>query len=140
MSRKKSDEMMNGLDDQEDVIAIEGEQPSSPRQSSSVVVGCKLPNGIVLEHPLDSTKKVVINGLNKATIVGAKYAVTTIDSDFWAEWIKIHKDFPAVLSGSIFVAQTSASVASIAREYQDRKTGFEGMDQEAGGVKAAKGD
>ena len=31
--------------------------------STCVVIGCKLPHGLILDHPLDPSKKVEINGL-----------------------------------------------------------------------------
>lgn len=110
-----------------------------------VVVGCKLPHGLILEHPMDPTKKVELVGKNKALIVGADYASTEVDGDFWEQWAAVNKEFPAVKSGAIFVAKSAADVAAVARENVDRKTGFEpmrtdGKDERATGVKSADKD
>jgi hypothetical protein len=110
--------------------------------AKSVVIGCKLPHGIVLEHPMDPKVTVAINGKNKAVIIGAEYATTTVDGDFWEQWSAVNKEFPAVRSGAIFVAKSVADAAAIADEFKERKTGFEAMrtdgkDDRAAGVKSA---
>ncbi len=105
-----------------------------------VIVGCKLPHGLILEHPMDPTVKVELAGKNKALILGADYASTEVDSDFWEQWAAVNKEFPAVKSGAIFVAKSSADVAAVARENADRKTGFEAMDPKSHGVKPADKD
>lgn len=110
-----------------------------------VVVGCKLPHGINIEHPMDPTKTVELKGKNKSLIVGAEYATTEVDGDFWEQWAAVNKEFPAVKSGAIFVAKTLTDAAAIAAEFKDRKTGFEpmrtdGKDERASGVKPADKD
>lgn len=105
-----------------------------------VVVGCKLPHGVILEHPMDRTNKVELSGKNKSLIVGADYASTEVDADFWEQWSAVNKEFPALKSGAIFVAKSAADAAVVARETLDRKTGFEAMDPKSHGVKPAGKD
>lgn len=110
-----------------------------------VVVGCKLPHGITIEHPMDPSKTVELKGKNKALIIGAEYGTTEVDGDFFEQWAAVNKEFPAVKSGAIFVAKTATEAATIAAEFKDRKTGFEAMrtdgkDDRAAGVKTAKED
>lgn len=105
-----------------------------------VVVGCKLPHGITIEHPMDPSKKVELEGKNKALIVGADYATNEVDGDFWEQWAAVNKEFPAVKSGAIFVAKSLTEAAAIAEEFKERPTGFEpmrtdGKDKRASGVK-----
>lgn len=107
-----------------------------------VVVGCKLPHGITIEHPMDPTKKVELKGKNSAVIIGADYATNEVDGDFWEQWVAVNKEFPAVKSGAIFVAKSLTDAAAVAAEFKDRKTGFEAMrtdgkDDRAAGVKSA---
>lgn len=107
-----------------------------------VVVGCKLPHGIIIHHPMDPTKKVELSGKNKSLIAGSDYAFTDVDSDFWEQWFAVNKEFPAVKSGAIFVAKSAADATVVSREFTDRKTGFEpmrtdGKDERAMGVKPA---
>jgi hypothetical protein len=49
----------------------------------SVTVCCRLPNGIVLEHPSEPDKKIHLAGRNKASIIGQDYGVTELDVSVW---------------------------------------------------------
>jgi hypothetical protein len=102
---------------------------------SVTMVCCKLPHGIVLQHPMDANNTVTLNGLNKAIIIGAQYTTNAVDSDFWDHWILANADFPAVKSGAIFAAENTQVAAKIAKETEKEKTGFEPMDKNAHGVK-----
>lgn len=106
----------------------------------TIVVGCKLPNGIILEHPSDPEKTVELIGLNRASIIGAEYAVNNVDEDFWNVWLAANKKFPAIESGAIFAAVNTNEVAVKARESKGRKTGFEGLDPKSHGVEPASKD
>jgi len=107
-----------------------------------VVVGCKLPNGIVLESPLDPQIKVELNGANKATIIGAGYGSTEVDGDFWELWAAQNKEFAPFKSQAIFVAKNATEIVAVAAELKDETTGLEpmktdGNDKRAKGVKKA---
>jgi len=105
--------------------------------STSVTIGCKLPHGIVLDHPLDPEKKVELCGKNKALIIGAPYGTTEVDGEFWATWKTVHKDFPAIRSGAIFEAMNASELTVVAAELEGEPTGFEAMAQNAQGVAPA---
>ena len=108
---------------------------------TSVTIGCKLPHGIVLDHPLDPEKKVELKGKNGSMIVGAPYGTTEVDGEFWETWKTVHKDFPALRSGAIFEAANASELTAVAAELEDETTGFEPMAQNAQGVKpATEGD
>jgi len=104
---------------------------------SVTMVCCKLPHGIVLHHPMDANNKVTLNGLNKVTIIGAKYVTNAVDTEFWDHWILANADFSAVKSGAIFVAKTVQDAEAIAKETENEKTGFEPMRKDSLGVKPA---
>jgi hypothetical protein len=108
--------------------------------SSMVSVGCRLPNGIVLEHPLDPNNKVELNGLNRAKVVGAGYGVTNVPREFWDMWSSVHKDFGPFKAGAIFSASSESDVAIVAAEVAREKTGFEQMPQNGMGIKPAEKD
>lgn len=110
-----------------------------------VTVGCKLPNGIILDHPGNPDNKVVLSGRNKSVIVGADYATTEVDADFFAAWMDVNKEFPAVVSGAIFVAKNPNEAAAMAKDLVEETTGFEpmrtdGKDTRAKGVAKADQD
>ena len=104
---------------------------------TSVTIGCKLPHGIVLDHPLDPSKKVELRGKNRSLIIGAEYGTTEVDGEFWETWKTVHAEFPALRSGAIFEAANASDLAAVAAELKDEATGFEPMSQEAQGVKVA---
>ena len=106
----------------------------------TVLICCKLPHGLILDHPLDVSKKVELAGLNKAIIIGADCATTPVDGEFWETWKTVHKDHPAIKSGAIFEARTTEEVKAKAKELKDEATGFEPMAQNAQGVKPASQD
>lgn len=108
--------------------------------AKTVLIGCKLPHGLILDHPLDVSKKVELAGLNKAIIIGADCATTPVDGEFWETWKTVHKDHPALKSGAIFEARTTEEVKAKSKELKAEKTGFEAMPQEAQGVKPASQD
>ena len=108
--------------------------------AKTVLIGCKLPHGLILDHPLDVSKKVELAGLNKAIISGADCATTPVDGEFWETWKTVHKDFPALRSGAIFEAANASELTAVAAELEDETTGFEPMAQNAQGVKPASQD
>lgn len=100
--------------------------------SKKIVIGCRLPHGIVLEH---AGRSVELNGRNKHVFGGLyvpeyDYGTTEVDADFWEAWIKEHPTFPAVLSNAIFVAKTEADLKAIGNELKQEKTGMEQLDPE----------
>ena len=106
-------------------------------QCGTVLVGCKLPNGVVLEHPGDPLNKVILSGRNKSPIVGGSYGTTEVDAGFWAAWIDANKAFLPVKAGAIFEARTIDELKGKAADLKDEKSGFEALPQNAMGVKPA---
>jgi len=105
--------------------------------ANRVVIGCRLPNGIILEHPSNPAKTVLLNGLNKVTIIGAEYAHNDIDADFWEAWSAANKDFAPLKSGAIFFAKNADEAVAKAKEVKGKKTGFEAMPQSVEGIEKA---
>lgn len=114
--------------------------------TTQVVIGSKLPLGLVIKHPLNPEHKATIRGLNSSKIIGSTFVTTEIDQDLWEAWKAIHhikdRPFRPIASGAIFEAKNEASAKSIAVEYSKRRTGLEpmkadGKDSRASGVKPA---
>lgn len=108
---------------------------------AKVIIGCKLPHGLILENPLNPNVTVELNGLNKSLIIGAKHATTEVDAEFWDLWKNTNPKFSALLSGAIFEAKNEADAKAIAKEKLKEKTGFEAMDPKdpKNGVKTEDG-
>lgn len=103
--------------------------------SKSIVIGCRLPNGIILDL---NNNTVEIAGLNKAVIIGADHVTTEIDADFWDAWKAKNSGFAPLVSGSLFEAKSQGEASAKAKELKTKKTGFEKMPESDGAVKSAK--
>jgi hypothetical protein len=101
---------------------------------ANVIVGCRLPNGLQIEH---KGVKVHLNGLNKTKIIGATHATTEVDKDFWDGWKAEYKDFEPLKNGAIFAASGERDAEAKAKELKDEKTGFEPMSKESKAIKPA---
>ncbi len=124
--------------------------------AAKIVIGCRLPNGLVIEMPnkpdpngyLTPTpreNRVALKGKNRAVIVGADYGLTEVDVEFWAAWKKANPKFPALAAGTIFEASSANDAAAVADEVKAERTGFEpmqidGKDPRAAGVIPAQKD
>lgn len=106
-----------------------------PKVRHPILVGCKLPHGLVLEH---GGKKVTLQGLNKVQLIGARHMVNYVPEDFWNAWRAANPRFPALLSGAIFEGRNNDEIKGKAKDYSSRLTGFEKMKPEAMGVKKAE--
>lgn len=103
----------------------------------TVVIGCKLPHGLVLTH---KGVKVILEGLNKSRIIGANYVTNQVDAEFWAAWKLENKDFEPLKSNAIFEASGVREAEDKAKELEKEKTGFEPMPKEVPGIKTATKD
>jgi len=111
---------------------------------ASVWIGCKLPNGLMMEivqpgnglMPAPQGKRVMLKGANsmRATVkdnpIIGKYAVTEVDESFWDEWLKRHKDFLFIKNGAIFVEKSMKDAQAHAKADMKAKTGLEPLNPE----------
>lgn len=102
---------------------------------AKVTVGCRLPNGISLDHPTDLNKKITLAGSNKERIAGSGYGLTEVEKDLWDAVEASHKGLSFFVNGSIFVAKNAADAEIAVREVAKESTGFEKIRQDADGVK-----
>ena len=109
---------------------------SGSRASGKVTVGCKLPNGYVINfEKFDPETKtynkigeVTLAGANASSIIGGYGLTEGVDADLFAEWLKLHKDDPAVKLNLIFAQPTQDRAAAEANEKAAVKSGFEPID------------
>ncbi len=101
----------------------------------------KLPHGLILENPMNASQTVEIAGLNSIMTLGLlpgdQVATTNVDEDFWNSWTLVHKDFPALKSGALFVAKDDKDARAIERELSKVKSGFERLVPKQEGVEPA---
>lgn len=114
---------------------------------STVKVGCKLPNGIVLHlHVVDGKGKearnrivaeseVRLNGFATKHAVQAAhriiggYGMTEVDASFWAEWKKLNATFPPLMNGLIFAEEDDKVADLEALDRSSLRSGFEPLDR-----------
>ena len=92
--------------------------------SNTVTVGCKLPNGLVLEF---GGKSVEVNGANSSVIIGGYGLTEGVDAAFFDAWMEAHEAMPFVRNQLIFAQSKTADAQAEATEKAGKKTGFEGM-------------
>lgn len=107
---------------------------------STVTIGCKLPNGIIMQV---GEKSVVINGWNKSAIIGATHGITEgVPAELWEAWKKVFADSRLVKDEIVFAAANTARATAKAKDEKDKKSGHEQMPQikkndQAGGLGAS---
>lgn len=104
---------------------------------TTVNVGCKLPNGLHLDH---QGVRVTLNGANSSRLIGG-YGLTEVDKDFFDAWSAAYKDFGPLVNGEIFAQSTAKNAEAQAKEQATVASGFERINPEApgGGVAPEKG-
>ncbi len=120
------------------------EANSSP--AATVVIGCKLPNGIILEVGKpgeENYQRVQLNGANRSQIAGGA-GFTTISADFWAAWHdqphvakpkRKNRTLSFMRQGLIWAAPNVEEANAQAMDRIAQRTGFERLDPK----KAPKG-
>ena len=103
----------------------------------TVLVGCRLPNGITLTHPQNKEVKVTLKGQygekseSGLFIPPAPYGMTTVDAGFWNAWKEAYQGYPLLKTRAIFEAKSEAEFKAMARELEMEKTGMEAVPQMA---------
>jgi hypothetical protein len=102
-----------------------------------IAVGCKLPNGLHLDH---GGKRVTLKGANDSVVVGGHGITEEVDQDFFDAWMQAHQDFQPVKQSLIFAHAKRANVEAEAKEKANNKSGFERLnpDAPAPGIKKAE--
>jgi len=97
---------------------------------TTVLIGCKLPHGIILKG--SAGQDIKLNGMNTSLVAGG-FGITHVDESEWAYLSAIYEDFDPFKSNAIFTNGKSkvADLKSIAAELSDVPTGFEGVDPKA---------
>lgn len=105
-------------------------------KSKTVTVGCKLPNGLILEL---NGQTVEINGSTSSRVIGGHGITYDVDAEFFDAWMEAHADHAMVRNGFIFAHDKAADTKAEAAEKEDNATGLEAVDPDApnGGVTKA---
>lgn len=126
--------------------------------TEKVLIGCKLPNGLIMEvvepgmitnvegravqglHPKPhSGQRVILKGANSlrtnpnAAQGVFPYAVTEVDKDLWDAWLARHKNEPMVKNGFVFVAKSEKDAQAMGKERANERTGLEALNLDVDG-------
>ncbi|ELY2788730.1 hypothetical protein SMC59_003189 [Cronobacter sakazakii] len=106
--------------------------------AETIVVGCKLPNGLVVEQ---EGYTVTLNGANSSNVVGGYGLTEGVDKDAFEKWMEVHKNQPYVKNELVFAQAKANSAQSKATENASVKSGLEGLPQDkpAPGIEKADG-
>lgn len=92
-----------------------------------VTVGCKLPNGLVVE--IDGYT-VTLNGANSSQVIGGYGLTEGVDKAAFDKWLKTHASQPYVKNELVFAQAKTNSAQDKAQENASVKTGLEGLPQD----------
>jgi hypothetical protein len=110
---------------------------------ANVTIGCRLPNGLVLEV---GDKSVELAGQRQTQqrskiilLSPDDYGTTEVDESFWQAWKQsVGKDFAPLASGAIFEAKNTNDASAKAKDLKSKKTGHEAMELNTDGVQEAQ--
>jgi hypothetical protein len=128
---------------------LEATNAEAIRGTDTVLVGCKLATGLIMEvhncppkgrenqtlQPEPTGKQIILKGANslrmdpRANQGVHPFAVTEVPRAHWEAWYEQHKDFEFVRAGLVFVADDRRSAEAIAKERIGQRTGLEGLNQ-----------
>ena len=97
---------------------------------STIVIGCKLPNGILMSAVVNGkTMEQRINGWNQSQIIGGHGITHEVPEALWNAWLAKFKNTKLVKGGYIFAHKQEKSVKAEAKEKEKNKSKLEQMDQ-----------
>ncbi|MCU5775118.1 hypothetical protein N5923_23330 [Erwiniaceae bacterium BAC15a-03b] len=92
-----------------------------------VTVGCKLPNGLLIDV---GGKITHLQGANSSNVIGGYGLTESVDKEYFEAWLKEHADQPYVKNELVFAQAKTNSAQSKATENASVKTGLEGLPQD----------
>lgn len=93
--------------------------------AATVVVGCKLPHGLIIQH---AGRKVVLAGSNAEGAIGGYGLTRGVDKEFFEGWLKDHASFEPVAKDLVFAVGQESAARGTASERKGEKNGFEPLD------------
>ncbi len=104
---------------------------SAPASAANLVIGCKLPHGLILTVGGTS---VTLNGTNSTDIIGGYGLTPDVDAAFFDAWCKENHQHPSLAGGFIFAQETTAEAKAQAKDNAENENGFEGIDPKKPGM------
>lgn len=110
--------------------------PPPPKGAATVVIGCKLPHGLIIEVGIDKNgnkseryQSIKLNGPNRDgnRIIGNAYGFTHVDKALWELWVKTHADLPYVKKELVFVQADLSRAEAASIERGNERHGLESL-------------
>jgi hypothetical protein len=101
----------------------------------TILIGCRLPNGLVLHHPKNRNLTVKLGGTYGKRLESGLYlpptafTTTAVDLEFWNDWKAAYTGFPPLKTRSVFEARSDQEASAKAKDTP--KTGFEPISKNA---------
>jgi hypothetical protein len=92
--------------------------------ASTITVGCKLPNGLIIQV---GKTRLLLNGSNTQKILGGYGLTHNVDASFFAEWMRLNESSVLVKKGIIFAQEKEVNAKAQASDTRDVNTGLEPM-------------
>ena len=95
----------------------------------TVLIGCRLPTGLILQHPQNKNITVKLAGVfGQKTDRGIyyppkPYSPTEVDAEFWAAWKAAYVGYAPLKTRAVFEARNDSEGSAKAKNAP--KTGFE---------------
>ncbi|RTY28697.1 hypothetical protein [Morganella morganii] len=99
------------------------------------VVGCKLPNGLIIRG---AGKQLKLQGANSSQIIGGYGTTEDVPVDIWDDFAKNFADSAMIRNGVVFAVGDMKSVKDVATERENVKTGLEQKSEKDTVTKADK--
>lgn len=119
-----------------------GNQSQPAKGTKTVVIGCKLPHGLVMEvglsrdpkaiaaglHRTDEFDSFTVKGANAARVVGGFGITVGVPAALAERWFSENKSLRYVKDGSIYIVADVAAAKGEAKDRRALKTGLEAID------------
>ena len=95
---------------------------------STVTVGCKLPNGVIMEMGTLGTpeyRRVTLKGANSATVVGGYGLTEHVDEALFDAWVKKNSWLEFIKQGLVFKQARADDARAQAADTAEMRSGFE---------------
>ncbi|WP_171882409.1 hypothetical protein [Klebsiella quasipneumoniae] len=106
-------------------------------KSSTYIIGCKLPSGLVISH---EGQKVKLAGTNDSMLINGFGITREVPADLWEGFAKTFAEQPLIRNGIVFAVTDENSAKDASQERAEQKTGMEQLDPKKQQTKPDKED
>lgn len=94
-------------------------------KTSSYIIGCKLPAGLVISH---EGQRMKLAGTNDSILINGFGITRDVPADLWEVFAKTFAEQPMIRNGVVFAVTDEKSASDASKERSGQKTGMEQLD------------